>query len=212
MLRQLGWEPKRIWGIARDVKIPHPRSHWAWAVALIPKMIRLVAAGNLEENEVVLIGEDSCWPTDLCTPLHVREWMLEALSHGYQGVWLGATGSLRKRKHKIMVNSHGRRAEQACESVAPCGSKLFAVTIRELRLMEEAWGWMDTTCFVDGVHHLLAASGHLMVKGEFLAGSMNHFSMRLKKFCGAHSQDIRLLGNLLPEGRLVEQVQTDSPN
>ena len=109
----------------------------------------------------------------------------------------------------MRVNSHGRQEDQACEvKAAPCGSKLFAVTIRQLRLMEQVWGWVPQDWFVDGVNHLLAASGQLMIRNQFLAGSMQHFSMRCRKLCEAHL-NVNYLGTLLPEGRSVEHVQTD---
>ena len=112
----------------------------------------------------------------------------------------------------MRVNSHGRQEDQACEvKAAPHGSKLFAVTIRQLRLMEQVWGWVPQEWFVDGVNHLLAASRQLMVRDEFLAGSMQHFSMRCGKVCGKHAR-IKILGTLLPEGHSVEHcVQTDPP-
>ena len=113
----------------------------------------------------------------------------------------------------MRVNSHGRREDQPCEvKAAPCGSNLFAVTIRQLRLMEQVWGWVPQDWYVDGVNHLLAASGHLMVRDRFLAGSMHHFSMRCQKVSEAH-HTIKLVGILLPEGHSVEQqcVQTDPP-
>ena len=110
----------------------------------------------------------------------------------------------------MRVNSHGRREDQPCEvKAAPCGSKLFAVTIRQLRLMEQVWGWVPQNWFVDGVNHLLAASGQLMVRDNFLAGSMRHYSLKDGKDTDA-AMNIKLLGTLLPDGRLVENcVQTD---
>ena len=99
---------------------------------------------------------------------------------------------------------------EVCSS-AECRLKLFAVTIRQLRLMEQVRGRVPQNCFVDGVNHLLAASGQLMVRDKFLAGSMQHFSMRCGKVCEAHLK-INFLGTLLPEGRSVEHcVQTDPP-
>lgn len=126
-------------------------------------------------------------------------------------MWIGACGGMRKRTFSMRVNSHGRREDQACEVKAPCGSKLFAVTIRQLRLMEQVWGWVPNDWFVDGVNHLLAASGQLMVRNEFLAGSMRHFSMRCGTVSAAHL-NIKYVGTLLPEGHLVEHsVQADPP-
>ena len=122
-----------------------------------------------------------------------------------------ATG-MKKRTFRMRVNSRGRREDQACEvKAAPCGSKLFAVTIRQFRLMEQVWGWVPQDWFVDGVNHLLAASGQLMIRDKFLAGSMQHFSLRCDKYSEAHL-NINILGTPLPEGRLVEHcVQTDPP-
>ena len=212
MFEQLGWEPKPVWGIGRDVELPHPRSHWAWACSFIPKLIQIIAASNCGDDEVVLLGEDSCWPTTSCTPQQVRAWMEDALRQGYQGMWIGACGGMRKRTFTMRVNSHGRQEDQACEvKKAPYGSKLFAVTIRQLRLMEQVWGWVPQGWFVDSVNHLLAASRQLMVRDEFLAGSMQHFSMRLGKVRGK-LVEIKMLGTLLPEGHSVEPcVHTDPP-
>ena len=209
MFLRLGWEPKLVDGIGREVKLPHPRSHWAWACAFLPKLLQIIAASNCSDDEVVLLGEDSCWPTTSCTPQQVRFWMEDALRQGYQGMWIGACGANRKRTFSMRVNSHGQQEDQACTVTAPCGSKLFAVTIRQLRLMAQVWGWVPQHWFVDGVNHLLAASGQLMVRDTFLAGSMQHFSMRCGKVCEAHL-NINFLGTLLPEGRSVEHcVQTD---
>ena len=137
--------------------------------------------------------------------------MKDVLQQGYGGMWIGACGSMRRRKFDMRVNSRGRQEDQACEVKAPCGSKLFAVTIRQLRLMGQVWGWVPQDWYVDGVNHLLAASGHLMVRDKFLAGSMQHFSMRCGKVTEAHLK-INCLGTLLPEGHSVEHcVQTDPP-
>ena len=210
MFQQLGWEPMLVWGIGRDVQLPHPRSHWAWACSFLPKLIQIIAASTCSEDEVVLLGEDSCWPTHACTPQLVRAWMEEALSQGYQGMWIGACGGMRKRTFSMRVNSHGRHEDQPCEvKAAPCGSKLFAVTIRQLRLMQQVWGWVPQDWFVDSVNQLLAASGQLMVRDTFLAGSMQHYSMRAGKMSEAHAR-IKLLGTLLREGHLVfDCVQTE---
>ena len=57
---------------------------------------------------------------------------------------------------------------------------------------------------------LCAASGQLMVRDTFWAGSMQHFSMRSGKI-SATALKIKFLGILLPEGHLVEHcVQTDA--
>ena len=208
MLKQLGWEPRLVHGIGSDVKLPHPRSHWAWACKFLPKMIHIIAASNCNDDDVLLLGEDSCWPTSSCTPQQVRAWMDDALRQGYQGIWIGACGGMRKRTFSMRVNSHGQREDQACEVKGPCGSKLFAITIRQLRRMEHVWGWVPQDWFVDGVNHLLAASGQLMIRNQFLAGSMQHFSMRCGKLCDAHL-NVNYLGTLLPEGRSVEHVQTE---
>ena len=138
--------------------------------------------------------------------------MEDTLRQGYQGMWIGACGGMRKRTFSMRVNSHGRHEDQPCEvKAAPCGSKLFAVTIRQLRLMQQVWGWVPQDWCVDAVHQLLAASGHLMVRNEFLAGSMPHFSMRCGKYSPAHV-NIKFEGTLLPEGHLVERcVQEDPP-
>ena len=69
--------------------------------------------------------------------------------------------------------------------------------------MQQVWGWVPQNWFVDGVNHLLAASGQLLVRKEFLAGSMQHYSMRCKKICAAHF-NVTLKGTLLLEGKLVE--------
>ena len=208
MFTKLGFAPRLVFGITRDVELPHPRSHWAWALAFIPKLLQIVAASNCSDDEVVLIGEDSCWPTEVCTPQHVRNLMQEALGRGCQGIWLGACGGMRNRKFDMAVNLHGRREERPCEVArAPCGSKLFAFTIRELRLLEHVWGWVPQEWFVDGVHQLLAASGHILVNDFFLAASMAHYSMRHGSESGV-GDNIRLSGPLLPEGRLeVLEVQ-----
>ena len=138
--------------------------------------------------------------------------MEDTLQQGYQGMWLGACGAMKKRKFDKGVNSLGRQEDQACEvKAAPCGCKLFAITIRQLRLIVQVWGWMPQSWCVDGVNQLLAASSQLMVRDNFLAGSMQHFSMRSGKVTGAHL-NIEFLGTLLPEGRSVEHcVQTDPP-
>ena len=136
--------------------------------------------------------------------------MKDAQRQGYQGMWIGACGGMRKRTFSMRVNSHGRHEDQPCEvKAAPCGSKLFAVTIRQLRLMQQVWGWVPQDWFVDSVNQLLAASGQLMVRDTFLAGSMQHYSMRAGKMSEAHAR-IKLLGTLLREGHLVfDCVQTE---
>ena len=211
MFKHLGWEPKLVAGIGRDVKLPQPRSHWAWALSLIPKVKAIIDASNCSDDETVLLGEDSCWPTTACTPQQVRAWMEDALLQGYQGMWIGAAGGMKKRRFNMRVTSQGQREDQACEvKAAPCGSKLFAVTIRQLRLMEQVWGWVPQDWFVDGVHHLMAASGQLMVRDQFLAGSMPHYSMRSGKTAQEHVT-INVKGTLLPEGHLVKHcVQLNS--
>ena len=138
--------------------------------------------------------------------------MEDALRQGYQGMWIGACGGMRKRTFSMRANSHGRREDQACEvKAAPCGSKLFAVTIRQLRLLEQVWGWVPQYWFVDGANHLLAASGQLMRREKLVAGSMQHVSM----CCGKVSEarlSINCLGTLLPDGQSVEHcVQKDPP-
>ena len=204
MFEQLGWEPKLIEGIGSNVKLPHPRSHWAWACSLIPKLIRIIKASDYcSDDDVVLFGEDSCWPTTSCTPQQVRAWMEDALRQGYQGMWIGAGGALRKRNFFVRVNSHGQQEDQACEAKAPCGCKLFAVTLRQCRLMEKVWGWVPRDWTVDAVHQLLASSGQLMVRDHFLAASMKHFSLRCGQVFGKHV-NIKLLGTLLHEGHSVE--------
>ena len=209
MFKQLGWEPKLVSGIGRDVKLPQPRSHWAWACSLWPKMMQMIAASNCSDDETVLLGEDSCWPTTSCTPQQVREWMEDALRRGYQGMWIGAAGGMRKRAFSMRVNSQGQREDQACEvTKAPMGSKLFAITIRQLRLMEQVWGWVPQDWFVDGVNQLLAASGQLMVRDKFLAGSMQHYSMRAGK-PAAEGVTLKFLGTLLPEGHSVKHCVPD---
>ena len=138
--------------------------------------------------------------------------MEDTLRQGYQGMWIGACGGMKKRMFRFRISSDGRQEDQGCEvQAAPCGSKLFAVTIRAIRLMEQVWGWVPQDWFVDAVHQLLAASGLLLVRNEFLAGSMPHFSMRCGKFSPAHVK-LTFQGALLPEGRLVERcVQEDPP-
>ena len=72
-------------------------------------------------------------------------------------------------------------------------------------------GWMPQDWFVDAVNQLLAASGQLMIRDTFLAGSMQHFSMRCGKVIEAHLK-INFLGTRLPEGLSVEhRVQKDPP-
>ena len=63
----------------------------------------------------------------------------------------------------------------------------------------------------DAVNQLCAASGQLMVRDTFWAGSMQHFSMRCGKVSAAHL-GINYEGTLLPEGHLAEHcVQADPP-
>ena len=70
-------------------------------------------------------------------------------------------------------------------------------------------GWVPQDWFVDGVNHLLAASGQLMVRDTFWAGPMQHFSMRSGKI-SATALKIKFLGILLLEGHLAEHcVQAD---
>ena len=95
MFKQLGWEPKLVWGIQSDVQLPHRRSHWAWACCFLPKLIQIIAASTCNDDEVLLLGEESCWPTNSCTPQLVREWMKDAQRQGYQGMWIGACGGMR---------------------------------------------------------------------------------------------------------------------
>ena len=59
MLEQLGWEPKLVMGIPSHVKLPQPRSHWAWACEFLPKLGQIIAASNCSDDEVVLLGEES---------------------------------------------------------------------------------------------------------------------------------------------------------
>ena len=61
--------------------------------------------------------------------------------------------------------------------------------------MEQVWGWVPQDWSVDGVKHLLAAIGQLMIRDKFLAGSMQHFSMRCGKVTEAHLK-INFLGTL----------------
>ena len=137
--------------------------------------------------------------------------MEDTLLRGYQGMWIGAAGKIKTRKFEFRINSDGRQEHQGCDVRAPCGCKLFAVTIRGIRLMQQVWGWVPQDWYVDAVHQLLAASGQLMVRKEFLAGSMQHFSMRCGKYSAAHL-NVKYKGALLPEGHLVEHcVQAGPP-
>ena len=126
--------------------------------------------------------------------------MEDTLRQGYQGMWIGACGGMKKRMFRFRISSDGRQEDQGCEvRAAPCGCKLFAVTIRAIRLMQQVWGWVPHDWCVDAVHQLLAASGQLMVRKEFLAGSMQHFSMRCGKYSPAHL-NVKYKGAFLPEG------------
>ena len=190
MFTKLGWDPRLIWGIPSWLKVEHPRSHWAWVLALLPRVWYMIQASkNCTDGDVVLIGEDSCWPTHMCTPKVVRDLMEEAASKGFSGIWLGAAGSMKERTFDVTVDSRGLRVNQPCAvSEAPRGSKLFAVQVCELRVMLQAWGWVPSGWYVDGVNQLLAASGHLWVPKKFLAASMPHFSMRTRRYCDGQGQ------------------------
>ena len=128
MFHAQGFGTQLVHGIEKSVELPHPRTHWAWALAFLPKVCMLCRWHGLAKTQGIILAENSCWPTDSCTPARLREVLEEAVAHGTSGSWIGYCGC-------DVLGS--------CQ--APRGSKLFVITVGCLELLCKAFQCAPTS-------------------------------------------------------------------
>ena len=74
-----------------------------------------------------------------------------------------------------------------------------------LEILWKAFQCAPTDWFVDGIHHCMVASGHLVVQCPALAGSMNHYSERSGRVTNEYElAETRREGELLELGRICQ--------
>lgn len=201
MLQRLGFSTLFVAGIDGSFLLPHPRTHWAWALAFLPKVILLCGCSGLNDDDAVLLAENSCWPTNCCTPPRVREVLHQAAAAGALGSWIGYGGCIGKwRTFQSTLDATGCFVDVPGNCQAPRGSKLFVGTVRYLKVLQATFERAPADWFVDTVHQCMVASGLLSVKRPALAASMVHFSVR----CNREVQDKELPEQSL-EGQLLSQ-------
>ena len=182
MFQMQGFNPLLLNGIEASFPLPHPRTHWAWALAYLPKVLMLCEWYAMHDKDAVILAENSCWPTDRCTPARVRDVLRDALAAGASGSWIGYTGCIGKRRAcPKTFDDRGCFVDVPGNCQAPRGSKLFVVTVEFLKMHSKAFERAPAHWFVDQMHHCMVASGHLVVKRPALASSMWHYSERLGK-------------------------------
>ena len=207
MFQELCFSPLFIDGVEESYLLPKPRTHWAWALAFLPKVRMLCSWQGIDNKDAIILAENSCWPTDNCTPDRVREVLRDAVAqHGF-GSWIGYAGCVnKKRTFQQTFDNTGLLVNVAAQCHAPRGSKLFVITKEGLEVLCKAFECAPTGWFVDTVNQAMIASGHLVLKRPALAGTMNHYSER----CGKKVEENELAekeGEFLMLGRIYDHVE-----
>ena len=176
-----GFRPHFVNGIEESFHLPFPRTHWAWTLSFLPKVCMLCHWHGMNKKDAVILAENSCWPTDRCTPVRVREVLCDSVAHGAVGSWIGYCGCVdKKRVFEKTFNSVGCMVNVKRGCKAPRGSKLFVITLEGLDTLCKAFECAPVGWYVDAINQCMVASGHLSVKRPALAGSMKHYS----ELCG----------------------------
>ena len=172
----LGFRPFVVHGLKPT---DHPPKKWkvgckasmAWHSVLMPKIIHFVRQ-HLRPGELLLVAEDSVWPTDQCTPQRVKKEYGNPL--GPYGLWLGAS----RGPHEFRFE-FGNSCDIRC--IATNGCKLIAGNGEFWALVNEVFQKTDKGWSSDAVFQLLTAIGLLKIVDPFLAVSDTHFSERTNK-------------------------------
>ena len=160
----------------------------------------------IEKTDAIILAENSCWPTDRCTPARLQEVLDGVVAQGSVGAWIGYTGCVSKARHFTQTfDGTGCLVDVPGQCKAPRGSKLFVITAQCLDILCKAFECAPADWFADGMNQCMVASGHVVVTRPALAGSMKHYSER----CGHDVLDDELAENLregefLPVGRIFE--------
>jgi hypothetical protein len=193
MFHSLGFGTTPLIGIEASFSLPHPRTHWAWALVFLPKVRMMCHWHGLKKTDAIVLAENSCWPTDRCTPARLQEVLDGVVAQGSVGAWIGYTGCVSKTRHFTQTfNRTGRLVDVPGECKAPRGSKLFVITVEGLDILCKAFECAPSDWFVDTMNQCKVASGHVVVTRPALAGSMKHYSER----CGHDVLDDELAENL----------------
>ena len=197
--------PQLVTGINESFPLPQPRTHWAWALAFLPKVNMLCSYQGIGDQDAIILAENSCWPTNNCTPKRVREVLRGAVAQHGLGGWIGYAGCVGKKKtFEETFDRTGLLVNVRAHCKAPRGSKLFVITRKGLYTLCMAFQCAPTGWFVDTVNQGMVASGHLVVKRPALAGTMKHYSER----CGKEVRDDELAKDQ-KEGDYLSLGRTD---
>ena len=177
-MASLGWRPVVVYGLKPEDRPPKPwkigcLASVAWQAALMPKILHFVGE-HLRPEELLLVAEDSVWPTDACTPtrvstLHDQGWGDRNCPYG---LWLGAA---RGPQH---VELYFGDSHIPIKTVATNGCKLMAGTADFWFLVDEFFQKLDKDWTSDCVFQLLTGIGYVKMIDPFLAVSNKHFSDR----------------------------------
>ena len=153
------WRPIVVYGLKPD---DSPPKAWkigclasvAWQAALMPKILHFVRQ-HLRPEELLIVAEDSVWPTDACTPtlvskLHDQGW---GDRNGPYGLWLGAA----RGPHNVEL--HFGDSHIRIKTVATNGCKLMAGTADFWFLVDEFFQKLDKDWTSDAVFQLLTGIG-----------------------------------------------------
>ena len=145
---------------------------------------------------MIVVAEDSCHPTDKCTPQHVR-----SLTSEHGDMWLGGLNRPKNYTHIFKNKTFTVRAQAGC--------KLFAGSRRFWRIASDVMNRLSKDQCVDGLFQTLVGVRCLRLQEPALAGSMIHISAR----CGLASVKagtIRVDGALLDMKNLPKPVSDET--
>ena len=169
MFVSLGFDVRAIDGLEECFVPPKSwrigcRATFAWSVVILRKIVMLLNACS--RDDYFLVAEDSCWPTDRCTP-HV---VLQACRR-YGNVWLA--GALKPKRYQHSFHGH-----VICNTVAQAGCKLF---VGSKQFWEDAQNFMmklDKGWSTDATFQALVGMRRLHLLQPALGGCMSHYRTR----------------------------------
>ena len=175
-MASLGWRPIVVYGLKPEDR---PPKSWkigclasvAWQAALMPKILHFVGE-HLRPEELLLVAEDSVWPTDACTPTRVSTLHDQSSVDQNRGLWLGAA----RGPHNVEL--YFGDANIRINTLATNGCKLIAGTGPFWFLVDEFFQKLDKNWTSDCVFQLLTGIGKVKMIDPFLAVSNKHFSER----------------------------------
>jgi len=196
MFHRLGFDCIKVMGHRFDDKSTMPegaklpkgrRGLLAWMLCFLPKLAALTE--KLDDNEYILIAEDSCWPTTDCTPELVSN-----LTRKFGNLWLGyrRPHPLPKTKKcpppktkqvdmKIDPDGHVKKTGFR-DAWIPYGLKLMVLSHEAIILLYRAFTQLSTDWCAEEFFNMLVANPpsdqvKVTVKRPALAGSQAHYSL-----------------------------------